>query len=599
MTTIAEFLLELGFGKVDTKPLTDAEREARESADKIGKAWDTLDKRATRLALGITGVAAGLLGLAANGAAAGAAIDDVTKRAGVGATEYQRLKFGLEQSGGSAEGLAKAFTFLSKTIVDARDKASPAAEAFKQLGLAEGALEGKSAEQRFEILADAFAKVEDSATRTDLALTVFGKAGGDLVPLLAEGAAGVRALGDEAERLGVVLDESAIAKAAEFDDELAAVKSQLGAVVAEIGIGLIPIVRSAAKDWQAWGVVVGGVAVALGGLKLAALAQNLGLVGTSLAAVKWSAGIAGALGLGVALGTALDNALGLSDALAGLERGGTSGKRGAPSLLAPEDSARRNELTARRAGILDGSITDTGIDPVGQIDRELAALEAKGRARAEARKAVTERATKLASDTVGRTVAASGAAVDQEKRRAEQARLDSGAKYRKKGAGGKRATFTEDIGVAVFEADDLFGEELRRLAASAGVGEIAVDQALRSAAASMLEGASMDVARQSAIGRLASLSGKPLGTQRQSDPLLSALLGENVPDVALSSIALGATPQTLISTINNTFTFDNEFNIDGAGDPSSVGTNVAQALRDVFQGAIEASTKTAKVVFVR
>ena len=317
MPTLAELVFGVSFD-IDDKPLTDAEKKADAAAKKIGAAWDGVANRVAKAGAALAGLATAAVGLAANAASAGAAIDDAVKRAGVGAREFQRLSFALEQSGGTSEGLANALKFLSKSIVDARTGAGPAAEALGKLGVSISSLENKTAEQRFAILADAFKKVDDSALKTDLALTIFGKAGGDLIPLLDEGAAGVTALGDQLEKMGGVLDDAAIAKAAEFDDQLGALKKQLGAVVNEIGIRVIPMVQSAAKDWDKWAIAVGGVAVAIGGLKLVALAQNLGLVGNALAAVKWSAGIAGAAALGFALGTALDNALGLSDALAGL-----------------------------------------------------------------------------------------------------------------------------------------------------------------------------------------------------------------------------------------------------------------------------------------
>jgi hypothetical protein len=53
----------------------------------------------------------------------------------------------------------------------------------------------------------------------------------------------------------------------------------------------------------------------------------------------------------------------------------------------------------------------------------------------------------------------------------------------------------------------------------------------------------------------------------------------------------------LISNIYNTFDFANEIIVDGAGDPGEVANRVAMTIRDVFEGAVAASTKTAKVNF--
>jgi hypothetical protein len=598
---IAEFIAALTF-KADTREVTEAEKTAKEAAERSAAAWQKFGGVIAGVGKAALGAAGGLLALVERSAASAANIDDMSRRLGIGTTELQRLSFAATQAGSGPEALGTAIKVLNKQIDDARKGTGPAAEAFAKLGISIESLNGKSAEQQLGILADGISQVDDPATRTALALDLLGRGGLELLPALADGAAGLKAMGDEAERSGLVLREDAIAAAAEFDDQVGKLKMQVVAFARDIGIELIPVVQKLAENWRDFLPAVGALGVAFVGLKLGAVATGLTSVG--LAAAGSVAGVAGLVavvgGLGFALGSVLDTALGLSDALAGLSNRGTSGTRGAPALLGAEDSARRNELTARRAGILDGSITDTGIDPVGQIDRELAALEAKGRARAAASKKTTADATELAANTVGRTAAESAAIADRAKKRNAQAQLDSGAKFRKKRGGGKGSGFAEDIGAGEFEFDDQYGDELRRLADRFGVGPAAVDAAIKAGASSVASGDTPFIARNAALSRLGSSAGVDLTVKKQTDPLLSQIFGdENVPDVALSSIARGAEPQVLISNITNTFNFDIAQSIDGAGDPATVGDLSGRAIRDYFQGSIAAATRTAKVNFAR
>lgn len=599
---IAEFIAALTF-KADTREVTEAETKAKAAAERSAAAWQKFGGVLSSVGKTALGAAGGLLALVERSAASAASIDDMSRRLGVGTTELQRLSFAATQAGSGPEALGAAIKVLNKQIDDARKGTGPAAEAFAKLGIGLASLEGKNAEQQLGVIADKIRAVEDPATRTAIALDLLGRGGLELLPALADGAVGLKAMGDEAERSGLVLREDAIAAAAEFDDQVGKLKMQVVAFARDIGLELIPVVQKLAENWRDFLPAVGALGVALVGLKLGGIAAGLTSVG--LAAAGSVAGVAGLVavvgGLGFALGSVLDTTLGLSDALAGLSNRGTSGTRGAPALLGAEDSARRNELTARRAGILDGSITDTGIDPVGQIDRELAALEAKGRAAAAARKKTTADATELAANTVGRTAAESAAIVGREKKRNTQAQLDSGAKFRKKRGGkGKGPSFAEDISAGEFEFDDQYGDELRRLAERYGVGPAAVDAAIKAGASATAAGDTAFQARNAALSRLGSSAGVDLTVKKQTDPLLSQIFGdENVPDVALSSIARGAEPQVLISNITNNFAFAIEQNIDGAGDPATVGDLSGRAIRDYFQGSIAAATRTAKVVQAR
>lgn len=605
MPTLAEVIFGVSFD-VDDKQLTDAEKKADAAAKKIAKSWDTVASKVQTAGVAIAGVAAAAVGLAAKAAGAGAAIDDAAKRSGAAAKDIQRLGYAAEQSGGSTEGLIVSLKFLSKSIVDARNASSPAAKALKDLGVNLADIDGKSAEQQFAVLADAFKRIDDSALKTDLALTIFGKAGGELIPLLDEGASGVRALGDELQNMGGVLSDEAIAKAAEFDDQLGKLKKQLGAFVNEVGVSLIPIVQSAAKDWDKWAIAIGGVGTAIGALKLVQLAGNLGLVGNALAAVKWGAGIAGAAALGVALGTALDNALGLSDALAGVQN--VQGKRGGAFLLgdlSPEDRQRREFLQLERDAILRGERTDRGIDPVGQIDREIATIEAGAAKRSKDRKegAALIAGGKRIVDRAGAGFGALGERLGIVKADVVNAGSDlltdatnavtGGPGSKKRGGGSKKATDTIDI--AAF--DSLAGRDLRAIAERVGATPKALQSALEAGARSLLGGDSEGVARDSALGSLGSSVGRDLRT-KTTDPILSSIFGENVPDIELSSLARGADPQVLISTINNTFNFDNDFQIDGAQDPRAVADATVERIASL-QTQVAASTKSAKLGFAR
>lgn len=131
------------------------------------------------------------------------AIGDASARMGVSAAELSKLKFVASQSDVEFQSLAIGIKTFQKNLVDTNP-------ALKELGLSAQALKQLSLNQQFEAIAEAFRGVQNPADKTRLSMELFGKAGSDLIPLLDQGAAGMRSLGDEAERVGAVMsDETA------------------------------------------------------------------------------------------------------------------------------------------------------------------------------------------------------------------------------------------------------------------------------------------------------------------------------------------------------------------------------------------------------
>ena len=610
---IAEFVASLTFD-VDLDALKDAEDKTKEAAERGAAAWQQVGDAVKKIGQVAAGAATGLFALVEQSAASAAEIDDLAQRANIGTRELQRLSFAAAQAGAGPEQLADAFKTLDRQITEARKGTGPAAEAFRALGLSATALVGLNTEQRFGLIADALQRIDDPARQTKITLDLLGGSADKLRPMLAGGAEGLRQAGDEAERLGLVLSEDAIAAAAAFDDQIGATKAQLLAMGREIGLSLLPVVQTAIREWRDWGQVVIGFGGALAGLKLAGFAQQLTSLGFAAAGAKL--GVAGLVltvgSLSYTLAKAADEAFGLSDALAGVNQ--QTGGRKASALGELSDSERASLDAAVAARDTAQRQLDEGglalrLSPVGDALRadaeraqaEIDSINAAGRGRRGAReKLAASRAgvdafAKRNAEEVAGNIRTLGELGQSTRRGAEDYRKS----HARKGGGGK-AKFSADLTAGMFEFDDAHGDEIRGLADRFGVGEAGVDAALKAGAEAVAAGSTTFVARNAALSRLSGAAGVDLTIKRQTDPLLSQIFGdENVPDVQLSQIARGTDPQVLISNITNHFDFKIEQTIDGAGDPSDVADLSGRAIRDYFQGAIASATNTAKVNFAR
>jgi hypothetical protein len=151
---------------------------------------------------------------------------------GITTEALTKLEYAAKLSDVSQSALEGSLKKLSVTLTNAQDPASKAAQAFNAIGLSARELIALPADQQLGRIGDALNNVENQSQRAALAQKIFGRSGIELLPILAEGSAGIRALGEEAERFGVVISGDLAARAGLFNDNLDRLKS------AASGVGL-------------------------------------------------------------------------------------------------------------------------------------------------------------------------------------------------------------------------------------------------------------------------------------------------------------------------------------------------------------------------
>lgn len=149
------------------------------------------------------------------------ALGKAAQKAGVSVEALSRLEYAARLSDVSMEGLTGSLTKLGKAMVDATvDKGGQAAIAFKALGIdvrdASGNIRDTNAV--FLDVADRFGRMADGATKSTLAMQLFGKAGAELIPLLNSGRDGLKGMADESDRVGFTLKTSTGAAAEAVND---------------------------------------------------------------------------------------------------------------------------------------------------------------------------------------------------------------------------------------------------------------------------------------------------------------------------------------------------------------------------------------------
>jgi len=174
------------------------------------------------------------------------AIAKTADRIGIGIEALQEYQHAASLAGVSNQQLEKAFTQLNRNISQAANGLQTYARAFDMAGVSLTDHEGKLKrnEVLFEELADAIANTEDATRRADIVMTVFGRAGAQLLPLFKDGAEGIRQMRQEARDLGLVLSEDMAREAERANDQLDRMFRVLNTQLTRVVVSLAPqIVR--------------------------------------------------------------------------------------------------------------------------------------------------------------------------------------------------------------------------------------------------------------------------------------------------------------------------------------------------------------------
>ena len=229
------------------------ERDMVRSTTRINQALATTSSK-----IGLVGKAfvAGAIasGMAAITSGAGAAVrslaelDRQAKRSGLSVTAFQKLKFVAEQNRIDVDAMIDGIKEMQlRTDEFAETGGGSAADALKRLGYRAREL-GKKLEDPSELFLDMIDRMEDldRAAQIRVADEVFGGTGGErFVELLSQGDDGIRKIMSRADELGIVMDEEAIAKAAELDRKFAEITARVSTLSKTIVVNLAGAIEEA------------------------------------------------------------------------------------------------------------------------------------------------------------------------------------------------------------------------------------------------------------------------------------------------------------------------------------------------------------------
>lgn len=211
----------------------------------------------------------------------------VHRQTGLAVESTQALRYAASQSHTDIATFEKGMRSFVRRAAEAAAGNISMAKGFDVLGVSVVDSEGrlKDTEALLMEVADGAARMGTEAEASAALMRVMGDAGRRLVPFMRQGSAGIRALMDEAERMGLIMDENAIATLGALGDQAALTSNRIGAMSRDMAYRFAPAVQ----------VVLGWVNQLINGFFDLSAEQRQNIV-------RWSAYIGMVLGAVAAIG---------------------------------------------------------------------------------------------------------------------------------------------------------------------------------------------------------------------------------------------------------------------------------------------------------
>jgi hypothetical protein len=165
----------------------------------------------------------------------GTQLTELSETLGFTTEQLSQWGYVAQQNGTSLDALSSHIVYLSRSISDISGSSGVAQKALQDMGLSLSALQAMNPEQQFRTVTEAIANQSNATERLALATSIFGRGAMDLMPILAQGTAGINAEMQQATALGIVMDGQAAAGAQSFSRSLTALKDSFKGLADTIG----------------------------------------------------------------------------------------------------------------------------------------------------------------------------------------------------------------------------------------------------------------------------------------------------------------------------------------------------------------------------
>ena len=221
---------ELKDAQIAAKSFNATAEKISATANKISGKFSTLASKTRALSAAAGGVVVALGGLALKAAQNADELNTLSKQTGISTAELQKMQYAADRIDVDTDTIVGGMKKLKKQLESTN---AP----FEELGI-----KTKNAKGEFRDITDIFydsvkalSQIPNETERDVVAMQLFGKSADELAGIIDDGGAALRALGEEAENLGVIIPQEDIDKANELNDSIDQLKAQATGAFAQLG----------------------------------------------------------------------------------------------------------------------------------------------------------------------------------------------------------------------------------------------------------------------------------------------------------------------------------------------------------------------------
>jgi hypothetical protein len=169
------------------------------------------------------------------------------------------LGFAAQKAGVDFDGVVVGARHLQRVLSEAAGGSKVAQEALAKLGINAQDLIDKPLDEQMQALADGIAALPNPADQAAAAMNILGRSGVNLLPILRQGGAGLKAMAAEAEGLGLIISTEDAAKAKEWSKAVSQAKGAIMGLKEALGASLLAITGPAKQASDTFVGIVKGV----------------------------------------------------------------------------------------------------------------------------------------------------------------------------------------------------------------------------------------------------------------------------------------------------------------------------------------------------
>lgn len=215
------------------------------SADKIASGAQAVADKTKALSTAAAGIVGGVAALAVKSAQAADELNALAKQTGLTTDELQKFEYASDLVDVSTSDITSALTKMRKNM---NSTSSDVTEAWDALGISVRDVDGSfrnSTDVFYEAL-EGLSQIENETERDIIAMSLFGKNANSLAGIIDDGGAALKAYGEEAESLGLILDGDTLDAMNKVNDTLDKTKARAQALLTQTGAkaleAIVPVI---------------------------------------------------------------------------------------------------------------------------------------------------------------------------------------------------------------------------------------------------------------------------------------------------------------------------------------------------------------------